>query len=388
MVAFCSFFQQMLDLFPRTDFERVATEFSAERHARGFTSWEQFVSMLFCHLGRAQSLREICDGLQSIQGKARHLGIDAPKRSTLAYANGHRPWQMYEALFHQLLSRVRADVQPVHKFKFKNPLLSMDGTLIELCLSAYDWARYKQQKGAIKLHMVLDHAGHLPTFCRITEGSVHEIQVARTLELDPGTIIVFDRGYVDYDWYRSMTERKVWFVTRPKSNVNYSVIEERAITNDSVISDQVITLEKHSTYRFEPLRLRRIIVTGEDENGRPEPFELITNNFKLAASTIGRIYRERWQIENFFKAIKQNLRIKSFVGTSANAVRIQIWTALIAIVILKYLQLRARSGWSLSRLVALIRMHLFTYRDLWSWIDDPFAASPDPPAAQLTLQFG
>lgn len=388
MVAFCSFFQQMLELFPRTEFEKLVAEHKSERHARGFTSWEQFVSMLFCHLGRAQSLREICDGLHSIEGKARHLGIEAPKRSTLAYANEHRPWEMYESVFHQLFAFIRTDLAPRHKFKFKNPLLSMDGTLIELCISAFDWACYKQQKGAVKLHMVLDHAGYLPTFCRITEGNVHEIQVARTLEFAPGTIIVFDRGYVDYAWYRSLTERKVWFVTRPKTNVNYTVIEARPVPRGVVISDEVIHLEKHATYRFEPLRLRRVVVEGEDQHGNAAPFEIITNNFKLAASTIGQIYRERWQIENFFKAIKQNLRIKSFVGTSANAVRIQIWTALISILILKYLQLRARCGWSLSRLVALIRMHLFTYRDLWSWIDDPLARHEESPGPQLALQFG
>lgn len=387
MVAFCSFFQQMLELFPRAEFDRLVREHSAERHARGFTSWEQFVSMLFCHLGRAQSLREICDGLRSIEGKARHLGIEAPKRSTLAYANEHRPWQMYEALFDALLGRIVRELRPRHRFKFKNPLLSMDGTIIELCANAFDWARYKQQKGAVKLHMVLDHAGHLPTFCRITEGHVHEIQVARMLQLAPGTIIVFDRGYVDYEWFRSLTARKVWFVTRPKSNVNYTVITERPTTNKIVLSDQEISLEKHPSYGFEPVRLRRIVVAAEDENGNVVPFELLTNNFALAASTIAQIYRDRWQIESFFKALKQNLRVKSFVGTSANALKIQIWTALISILILKYLQLRARSGWSLSRLVALIRMHLFTYRDLWSWIDDPFAAVAETPP-QFSLQFG
>lgn len=382
MVAFCSFFQQMLELFPRGEFSRLVEEHSAERHARGFSCWDQFVSMLFCHLGRAQSLREICDGLQSIEGKARHLGIEAPKRSTLAYANGHRPWALYEALFHGLLGRIRNELLPRHKFKFKNPLFSIDATIIELCANTFDWARYKQQKGAVKLHMVLDHAGHLPAFCRITEGAVHEIQVARTLEFAPGTIVVFDRGYVDYDWYRTMSQRKVWFVTRPKSNINYTVDADRPLTGDGILSDQVIQLEKHATYGFEPLRLRRVVVDAEDG-----PFEILTNNHRLAANTIAAIYRQRWQIENFFKAIKQNLRIKTFVGTSANALNIQIWTALIAILILKFLQLRARCGWSLSRLVALIRLHLFTYRNLWTWIDDPFVIRGDP-SSQLAFEFG
>lgn len=258
----------------------------------------------------------------------------------------------------------------------------MDATLIELCASMFDWAHFKQHKGAVKLHMLLDHAGHLPVFCRITEGNVHEIQVARTLEFAPGTIVAFDRGYVDYEWFRSMSQRKVWFVTRLRDNINYTVERDRPVSRPIVRSDQVILLEKHRTYGFEPVRLRRIVVAGDDGE-----FEVFTNNFALAASTIAEIYRQRWQIEIFFKAIKQNLRIKTFVGTSANALQIQIWTALIAILILKYLQLRARCGWSLSRLVALIRMHLFTYRDLWTWLNDPFLADAEPPP-QMTLQLG
>ncbi len=382
MVAFSSFFQQMLSFFPRNEFDALVRKHAAERHARGFTSWEQFVSMLFCQLGRAQSLREICDGLRSIEGKARHLGIEAPKRSTLAYANEHRPWEMFEALFHGLLSRIQIECKPRHKFRFKNRLLSMDGTIIELCASSFDWAHYKRLKGAVKLHMILDHAGHLPAFCRITEGNVHEIQIARTLEFAPGTIVVFDRGYVDYEWFRSMSQRKVWFVTRLRENINYSVVERRSVSGTIVCSDEVIMLGKHRTYGFEPLRLRRVVMAGEEGD-----FEIFTNNFTLAASTIGEIYRQRWQIENFFRAIKQNLRIKSFVGTSANALKIQIWSALIAILILKYLQLKARCGWSLSRLVALIRMHLFTYRDLWSWLDNPFQP-PEDSTQQMALQLG
>jgi hypothetical protein len=382
LVAFSSFFQQMLSFFPRKEFDVLVREHGAERHARGFTSWEQFVSMLYCQLGRAQSLREICDGLRSIEGKARHLGIEAPKRSTLAYANEHRPWELFEAVFHGLLSRIQIDLAPRHKFRFKNRLLSMDGTVIELCAASFDWAHYKRLKGAVKLHMILDHAGHLPAFCRITEGNVHEIQVARTLEFAPGTIVVFDRGYVDYEWFRSMSQKKVWFVTRLRDNINYSVLEQRSVSGTRVRSDEVILLEKHRTYGFEPVRLRRVVVAGDEGD-----FEVFTNNFTLAASTIAEIYRQRWQIENFFRAIKQNLRIKTFVGTSANALKIQIWSALIAILILKYLQLKARCGWSLSRLVALIRMHLFTYRELWPWLDDPFQA-PHEPSPQLALQFG
>lgn len=384
MAIFCSVFQQILKLFSRSEFAQLVGEHRAERHARGFTSWQQFVAMLFCQLGRAQSLREICDGLRSIDGKLRHLGIDWPKRSTLAYANEHRPWQLFEAVFHRLLASIRADVLPKHRFRFKNPLVSIDSTIIELCMEVFEWARYKQQKGAIKLHMMLDHAGHLPMFCDLTDGKVHDIQVARRLRLPSGTVMVFDRGYVDYEWFRNLTQRGIWFVTRLRRNVNFEIVEHRPVTG-AILSDQIVDLHKHRTYGFRPLRLRHIVAVI-DQDGTT--MEFFTNNQRLAARTIAAIYKQRWQIETFFKAIKQNLRIKTFVGTSANAVAVQVWTALIAILILKYLQLKARRGWSLSHLVSLLRLHLFTYRDLWAWLDDPFSAADTEISPQLSLQFG
>lgn len=384
MAQFCSVFQQLLKLIPRAEFDQMVNRHAAERHARGFASWDQLVAMLFCQLGRAQSLREICDGLASMEGRTRHLGIDSPKRSTLAYANEHRPWQLFESVFQSLLARVRGGLNLGHRFRFKNPLLSIDGTVIDLCLAAFDWASYKRRKGAVKLHMLLDHAGLLPAFCVITTGKVHEINIARDLSFAPGTIVVFDRGYVDYEWFRRLTTEKVWFVTRLRESARYRVVQELPITRAHILADQIIDLQKAPRYHFEPLRLRRVVVRLEDGTS----MEFFTNNFRLAASTIAEIYRDRWQIESFFKTIKQNLRVKTFVGTSANAVRIQIWAALIAILILKYLQLSARRGWSMSHLVALIRMHLFSYRDLWRWLEDPFDAPIIEPSAQLALEFG
>jgi hypothetical protein len=383
VTQFCSVFQQLLKLFPRSEFDGLVSKHSAERHARGFSSWDQFVAMEFCQLGRAQSLREICDGLASMEGKTRHLGIDTPKRSTLAYANEHRPWQLFESVFNNLLGRVRSSLNLGHRFRFKNPLISMDASVIDLCLNTFDWASYKRRKGAVKLHMLLDHVGLLPAFCVITDGKVHEINIARGLSFAPGTIVVFDRGYVDYDWFRRLSNEKVWFVTRLRDNAQFRVVEELPTTRSHVISDQVIELEKDTKYGFEPLRLRRVVIQAPNET-----MEFFTNNFRLAAATIAEIYRDRWQIEAFFKTIKQNLRIKTFVGTSANAVRTQIWSALIAILILKFLQLSSSRNWSLSHLVALVRMHLFSYHDLWKWLDEPFHGSPPVPAPQLSLQFG
>jgi len=382
-----SIFSQMLQLFSRTEFEQAVVEHRAERHARGFSCWGQFVAMLFCHLGRAQSLREICGGLAASEGKLRHLGLpDAPKRSTLSYANEHRPWQLYRTVFYQVLSRCR-EVAGTHGFRFKNKLLTLDATLIELCASVFNWAQYRRTKGAVKLHLLLDHQGLLPSFALVTEGRVHESRVARSLRFEPGTIVVFDRGYADYDWFAALDAQGVFFVTRLKENADYGVVERRPVPAGSAVRrDEIIFLYKAARGGNLDLFLRRIEVWDEEQK---RALVFLTNHRGFAPSTIAAIYRQRWQIELFFKALKQNLRIKTFVGTSPNALQIQIWTALIALLLLKYLQLRARFGWSLSNLAALLRQQLFVYRDLFVWIDDPFQPPPslDPAAEQLALSW-
>src|SRR5580700_3870167 len=241
MIRVSSIFSQMLQLFSRTEFERAVVEHRAERHARGFSCWGQFVAMLFCHLGRAQSLREICGGLAASEGKLRHLGLpDAPKRSTLAYANEHRPWLLYRSVFYQLLGRCR-EVAGSHGFRFKNKLLTLDATLIDLCASVFDWAQFRRTKGAVKLHLLLDHNGRLPAFGVVTEGKKHEIQVAREMDFTPGTTLVIDRGYTDYQWFVNLTQRKVHFVTRMKENADYGVVEKRELPHRrGVRRDEVI----------------------------------------------------------------------------------------------------------------------------------------------------
>lgn len=385
MTRVSSIFSQMLQLFSRHEFERAVVEHRAERHARGFTCWGQFVAMLFCHLGRAQSLREICGGLAASEGKLRHLGLpDAPKRSTLAYANQHRPWQLYQSVFYQLLDRCRA-VAGGHGFRFKNKLLSLDATLIELCASVFDWAQYRRTKGAVKLHLLLDHQGLLPCFAVVTEGRVHESRVARTLRFEPGTIVVFDRGFTDYDWFASLAADGVFFVTRLKDNADYGVLERRPVPERGPVQrDEIIFLYKLAREGGRDLFLRRIEVWDETQQ---RTLVFLTNHLGFAASTIAAIYRQRWQIELFFKALKQNLRIKTFVGTSPNALQIQLWTALIALLLLKYLQLRARFGWSLSNLAALLRQQLFVYRDLFAWLDQPFQPPPLLAAAEQIALF-
>jgi len=377
MSRFCSIFSQLLQLFPRTDFQKAVVATNAERHARGFSCWGQFVAMLFCQLGRAHSLREICGGLASCEGKLAHLGIEAPSRTTLSYANAHRPWQLYEQVFYQLLAKCQATAG-AKKFRFKNKLLSIDATVIDLCAEMFPWATFRRTKGAVKLHCTLDHDGYLPTAIVITEGKRHEVTVARHQTFAPGAILVFDRGYLDFDWFARLTETGVYFVTRLKESTAYEVIQRQPLpTRGGVVADEWIVLRSpQSAAKYAPgLPLRRVeIVTPEGDH-----LVFLTNHLDLGPTTIARIYKDRWQIELLFKALKHNLRVKTFVGTSANALHIQIWTAVIALLILKYLQLKATFGWSLSNLVALLRMNLFVYRDLWTWLNDPFTGPPQPP---------
>ena len=375
MNRFCSMFSQILQLFPRSDFQLVVKETRAERHARGFSCWGQFVSMLFCQLGRAHSLREICHGLSTCEGKLSHLGIEeAPKRSSLAYANEHRPWELYQQLFFLLLERCRQAGPFKKKFRFKNKLVSLDSTVVDLCISIFDWAKFRRTKGAIKLHLVLDHDGYLPCFGVITEGKVHDVKVAHRLFFEPGTVVVDDQGYNDYRLFAKWIEDEVYFVTRMKDNALYTVVENRPVPqNRCVLKDQIILLSGRGAWEKCPYPLRRVEVW---EAKKEEVLVFLTNHYDFGASTISALYKERWQIELFFKALKQNLKIKTFVGTSANAVKIQVWTALIAILILRYLKLKSKFSWSLSNLVALLRMNLFTYRDLWAWLDQPFGIPP------------
>jgi len=387
MNKFCSIFSQLLQLFPRHEFQQLVKQTHAERHARGFSCWDQFVSMLFCQLGKANSLREITDGLRSCEGKLKHLGISAPHRSTLAYANEHRPWELYQELFLLLLKQVQNEGLGKKKFRFKNKLVSLDSTVIDLSLSLFNWAHFRRTKGAIKIHLLLDHDGYLPNFAWITEGKVADIQIARQILFPPGTIVVDDRAYNDYRLFGHWTSQKVYFVTKLKENAQYEVVGEGKLPRHrNILKDQILEFtdplsrEKCSS----PLRVIEVYDPEKDE-----VHCFLTNHMELGATTIAAIYKDRWQIEIFFKYLKQYLKIKTFVGTSPNAVKIQIWIALIAMLMLRHLQLAARFAWSLSNLVALLRMNLFTHRDLWAWLHEPFDTPPaDYEPEQLALNLG
>lgn len=388
MVKVASLFSQLLHHISRVEFQQLVNRYEAERGAKGFASWTQFVAMLFCHMAHADSLREICGGLSCCLGKLKHLGIaKSPNKSTLAYANEHRPAAMYEELFWSLTNRFRQNGglgSRKKKFRFKNKLLSFDSTTISLCLSLFPWASFRRAKGGVKVHVLLDHDDYMPSFVRITEARHHDRKAARFLNLTPGSIVAFDRAYNDYVLFGRWTQSRVFFVTRMKENAVYQVVEELALPqNRPIRSDQLIRLTGVKAADKCPHLLRRVVVWDE-LNGRE--IVLLTNHLQFGATTVAAIYKDRWEIEVFFKTLKQHLKVKTFVGTSENALRIQIWTAMIALLLLKYLHHISKASWSMSNLATMLRLNLFTHRDLSAWLNDPFGSPPIIPGAMEQLR--
>jgi hypothetical protein len=387
MVRVASLFSQILQKIPRDVFDALVQKSGAERGAKGFSSWTHLVAMLFSQLAHADSLREICNGLACCEGKLIHVGLhESPHRSTLSYANGHRPASMFQDLFFKVLGRFREQKQLGRKrsFRFKNRLLLLDSTTITLCLSLFPWAKFRQAKGGVKLHVLLSQEDYLPEYAVITEASQHDIRPARELCLRPGSIVVMDRGYNDFSLFGKWCEAGVYFVTRMKDNTSYEVEQTRDLPqNRPILADEIIRLSGAGATQKCPHLLRRVVVWDEEHQ---REIVLLTNHLEFGATTLAAIYRERWQIELFFKALKQNLKIKSFVGTSENALLIQIWTALLALLLLKWLHHLSAAGWSLSNLASMLRLNLFTYRDLKQWLDKPLETAPRlPEPEQLSL---
>ncbi len=308
MIAVASCFSQLLSLVDRGAFGRAVREHQAERGAKGFSCWEQFVAMLFCQMGGANSLREICGGLATAMGKLAHLGLrQAPTRSTLAYANTHRPWQLYQTVFEDLLKscQVLATTKR-RRFRFKHPLRSLDASVIELCIEVFDWARFQRTKGAIKLHLQLDHQGCLPCWALVTDGDTNDVRIAQRLDFAPGTIVVVDRGYLDYALYERWTTAKVYFVTRPRTNMIYKVLERRTVpTRGNVKRDETIQLMSEHARERCPSRLRQVVV-WDSEHKRELVF--LTNIFHLAASTIGAIYKRSLADRTVFQGAQTKLK--------------------------------------------------------------------------------
>lgn len=258
---------------------------------------------------------------------------------------------MYEALFGQLYARCQ-QLAPKHRFRFKNKLYSLDASLIDLSLKIFPWAHYALGKAAMKLHIGLDHAGYIPQFATITEGKVSDIEIGRTLQFSKGSIVVFDKGYTDYKWFKALNNKGVFFVTRLRKNAIWRVNERRGINKSTGLTcDQTITLTGIKPRKLGMPQLRRIGYR-DPETGRH--YEFVTNNFELSAKTIADIYKERWQVELFFKWIKQNLKLKAFIGNSKNAIMTQIWVALCTCLMLAYIKFSAKLDWSLQKIIRIL----------------------------------
>jgi hypothetical protein len=369
-------FAQLLKLVPRHEFESLANQHRQGRKLRKMTRWSQFVAMATAQLSGRASLRDVVSNLSAQTTKLYHLGTALVSRSSLARVNEKQPYTLYEQLAGKLLAQCQARA-PRHNFRFKNKLYSLDASTIDLCLSVFHWAKFRTTKGAVKLHVGLDHDGMLPAFLSITDGKTHDITAARALQLPKSSIVVMDRGYTDYTWYNQLNSKGIFFVTRQRKNACYRVTERRSVRkSNGLTSDQTIQLTGTKADKC-PIPLRRIGFKDANTGNR---YYFLTNNFKLAASTIAEIYKARWQIELFFKWIKQNLKIKSFLGTSRNAVMTQIWIAICVYLLLAYLKFASRISRSMQQILRLLQLNLFDRRDLRGLlVGDP----PEPPVTQF-----
>ena len=378
-------FSQIISKLDSSRFKKLVNFHQTDKHQKGFNSWSHLVSMLFCQFANSQSIRDISNGLRSATGNLNHLGmLKSPSKSTLSYQNKNRSWELFRDYYYVLLENLGQQAQMKRtKFKIKSKILLLDATTISLCLSLFDWAKYKTKKGAVKMHTLLDYDGHLPAYVNITDGKTADNKGAYDIPLLKGSVIVADRFYNDFSLLNIWDSNSVHFVIRHKENIQFETIKEVELPKERhqhILKDEIIRLTGNKTKDKYPKNLRRVAL-WDDKN--QQTIEVITNQMSWTANTIAELYKARWEVEIFFRDIKQQLHIKSFIGTSQNAVMIQIWTALITILILKALKTQAKHTWYLSNLVAFIRLNLFVKIELQKWIDNPFAKEQPPPNTDM-----
>lgn len=349
-------FSQLMQLICQYRFKKCVDQYEGDKYTKRFSCWQQLIVLLFAQAKSLTSLRDIELSLKSHMKKWYHLGLKTVAKSTLSDANNNRSADIFRDTFYSLLEKCR-ELSPRHGFRFKNPLYSFDSTLIDVCLSLYPWATYRTKKGAFKVHTLLDHNGYLPSFMVITDGKTHDINVVKDdsygfPSLSPDSILLIDRAYIDYNWLYSLTRSKLFFVIKAKSNMKYTVLGQQEVTkNKGIVSDCLIMLSGVASHENYPDKLRMVTYIDQ-ETGELHVF--ITNNFKLAARTIADLYKSRWAIEIFFKWIKQNLKIKSFLGTSKNAVMTQIWAAMIYYLLLSFIKFQTKCRHSLHELTRIV----------------------------------
>jgi hypothetical protein len=342
--------------------------------------------MLFMQLAGAISLRDISNGLRSATGNLNHLGVTkAPSKSSLSYINMHRTYEVFRDMYFGLLDKMEPSLNRRRQYsrRLKRKIFIMDASIIPLCLSLFDWAKFRTRKGAIKLHAVLDYDTGLPCYAVLSDGKTHDVKEAQNTVFPADSVLVVDRAYVDYEWLYNLDSSGVFFVTRLKSNADIEIVESflTNIKQDYILSDQHIRLTGFYTSKKYPGKLR-IVKVYDSEND--QTLVLLTNHLSWTANTISQLYKARWDVEVFFKHLKQLFRVKTFVGTSPNAVRIQMWCSMIAILLINYLKAKAKYKWHLSNLITFLRINLFVKINLWKWVDRPVIEMANPPP-QITL---
>ncbi|OGL47632.1 MAG: hypothetical protein A2149_09120 [Candidatus Schekmanbacteria bacterium RBG_16_38_11] len=362
MIKVESIFSELLKLYPRYHFEKAVERYQGDLYVKKFNTWQQYITILYSQIKQKDSLRDIESGLWAYCSRWYHIGLKSVKRSTISDANSKRDYRIFEDTFYHLLSRCK-DLTPGHKFKFKNPLYTIDSTTIDLCLSLFPWAKFRKTKGAIKMHCLYDHSGALPSFIVVTDGKKHDVKAVKETELPllPDSIVSLDKAYIDYKYLYSLYKKRIWFVTRAKFNIDCTITGQHEVSGKGVLRDLRIRLNGKKSQEDYPKELR--IVKFYDEESK-KTLVFLTNNFKLAATTIAQIYKSRWQIEIFFKWIKQNLRIKSFLGTSRNAVLTQIWIAMSYYLLLVYIKYQTKYKHSLLYLSRIIKETLFERKSI------------------------
>jgi len=358
-------FAQFLHLLPRYEFQRTVNRYSGDYRTRSFSCWNQLVCMMFAQIRQENSLRDIDRALNAHGRKLYHLGIRQCPKSTLADANERRDYRIYEGFAKSLMQRARREyAQTPLALEVDNAVYALDASVIDLTLSLFPWATFRKTKGAIKLHAMLDLRGNIPAFLTITDGKVHDVRAAPQVPIEPQGIYVVDRGYSDFAWWWSIDQTGAYFVSRLKRSIKWTrVISHPVDKSIGLRCDQEILLSSQRLKKLYPKRLRRVSFRDETQ---ARTLVFLTNNFKLSAETIAALYKARWEIELFFKWIKQNLRVKSFYGTSPNAVKTQIWVAMIVYLMLAILKQRYGLEPSLSTLLHFLEVNLFEAKPLVS----------------------
>jgi len=352
---------QMLNMIPRHEFEKLANSVDGKVRNTALSRWSQFVALTVGQLNGRKSLRDIESCLSAQQHLNYHLGTQAVSKSTLARANEHRDAMFYTRLF-EVLYQHCSNHAPRHGFRFKNKLFSLDGSLLDVSMKLFPWADYNRKKSAFKLHLGLDHDGLIPCFASITEGRISENEQAKLFDVPKGSVLVFDKGYNNYRWHKVLTDKGIFWVTRIRSNAKYKVLERRKHTNNPAItSDQII---KYSSKQREGDKLYPIRRIGYRDPETGQRYVFITNHFDWSAQTIADIYKQRWQVELFFKWIKQNLKIKNFLGNSMNAVLTQVLAALCIYLLVAFMKFQSKITQSMQKIIRLLHTNLFSKRNL------------------------